>query len=183
MTEDSTDSPTKNPFWDFSVSAYRVDGVAAACLRLQDRHGVDVNLFFYFCWLGAVRDSAIETGEVATVVEATVDWREQVVRPLRDVRRNMKSGFPGMDAGAVESLRSQVKRIELDSERQQQDFLYMMTNNTKEKMDLSVLAVARADRNIRRYFDEIGVSAEPADEADCETVLAGCFRAGSVAAG
>lgn len=182
MTDDSADNPTKNPFWDFSVTAYRVEGVADACLRLQDRHGVDVNLFFYFCWLGSVRDSAVERDEVAAVVDATAEWREQVVRPLREVRRRMKLGFPGMDAGAVESLRTQVKRIELESERQQQDFLYATTKSVNEKRDLSVLAAARADRNIRHYFGEIDVLLEPADEGDCETVLAGCFGTGTAAA-
>ncbi len=181
MTEDSTDNPTQNPFWDFSLRVYRADGVADACLRLQDRHGVDVNLFFYFCWLGTVRDSAVEKNEVAAVVEATADWREQVVQPLREVRRRMKSGFPGMNAGAVESLRSQVKRIELESERQQQDFLYAIAKNNNDKNDLSVLAAARADRNIRRYFAKIDVSLEPADESDCETVLTGCFGTGPAA--
>lgn len=182
MTEDTTGNPKKNPFWDFSVTAYRADGVADACLRLQDRHGVDVNLFFYFCWLGAVRDSAVEKDEVAAVVESTANWREQVVRPLREVRRHMKSGFPGMNAAAVESLRTQVKRIELESERQQQDFLYAGAKNISDKNDLSVLAAARADRNIRRYFAEIDVSPEPADESDCETVLTGCFGTGPAAA-
>jgi len=105
-----------------------------------------------------------------------------VVCPLRDVRRRMKAGFPGMNAAAVESLRAQVKRIELESERQQQDFLYAIAKNINDKKDLSVLAAARADRNIRRYFAEIGVSPEPADESDCETVLTGCFGAGPAAA-
>lgn len=175
-------NPMKNPFWDFSVSAYRVDGVAEACLRLQDRHGVDVNLFFYFCWLGGVRDSALESAEVTAVQEATAGWRDQVVRPLREVRRHMKSGYPGMDAAAVESLRTEVKRIELQCERQQQDFLYTLTPNTKETTELSVMAAARADRNVRQYLHSIGAMLEPADESDCEAILAGCFRAGPAAA-
>jgi uncharacterized protein (TIGR02444 family) len=172
----------KNPFWDFSVSSYRVEGVAEACLRLQDRHGVDVNLFFYLCWLGGVRDSALEPAEVTAVQEATVRWRDKVVRPLREVRRHMKSGYPGMDADAVESLRTEVKRIELQCERQQQDFLYTMTLKPKETADLSVVAAARADRNVRQYLRLIGATLEPADETDCEAVLAGCFGPGPAAA-
>lgn len=174
--------PMKNPFWDFSVSAYRVDGVAEACLRLQDRHGVDVNLFFYFCWLGGVRDSAMESADIASVNEATSDWRDQVVRPLREVRRHMKSGYPGMDAAAVESLRTEVKRIELQSERQQQDFLYESTPNPRVIKPLDVMAAARADRNVRRYLDLIGATLEPSDESDCEAILAGCFGGGPDAA-
>lgn len=173
---------TKNPFWDFSVSAYRVDGVAEACLRLQDRHGVDVNLFFYFCWLGGMRDSAMESAEVTAVLEATAGWRDQVVRPLREVRRYMKSGYPGMDVAAVESLRTEVKRIELRCERQQQDFLYESTKNHRETMELSVVSAARADRNVRQYLRSIGATLDPEDESDCEAVLAGCFGAGPAAA-
>lgn len=182
MTEESMSDPMKNPFWDFSVSAYRIDGVAEACLRLQDRHGVDVNLFFYFCWLGGVRDSALESAEIMAVQEATAGWRDQVVRPLREVRRHMKSGYPGMDAGAVESLRTEVKRIELQSERQQQDFLYTMARNSKETTELSVMAAARADRNVRQYLRSIGATLEPADESDCEAVIAGCFGGGPTTA-
>jgi len=174
--------PMNNPFWDFSVSAYRIDGVAEACLRLQDRHGVDVNLFFYFCWLGGVRDSALESAEIMAVQEATAGWRDQVVRPLREVRRHMKSGYPGMDAATVESLRTDVKRIELQSERQQQDFLYNLTPNPKENRALNVLAAARADRNIRQYLRSIGATLEPADESDCEAVIAGCFGGGPTTA-
>lgn len=172
----------KNPFWDFSVSAYRVGGVAEACLRLQDRHGVDVNLFFYFCWLGGVRDSALESAEIAAVSEATAGWRDEVVRPLRAVRRFMKPGYPGMEPAAVESLRSEVKRIELQCERQQQDFLFASTQNIRENIDLSVIAAARADRNVRHYLRSIGATLEPADESDCEAVLAGCFGGGQAAA-
>ena len=31
-------------FWDFSVGTYRRPGVADACLSLQDRYGLDVNV-------------------------------------------------------------------------------------------------------------------------------------------
>ncbi len=183
MTKDSTGKPKQNPFWDFSVTAYRADGVADACLRLQDRHGVDVNLLFYFCWLGAVRDSAAESSEIASVLEATAGWRDEVVQPLRAVRRFMKPGYPGMDPAAVESLRSGVKRIELQCERQQQNFLYLMTENHRDNLELSVVAAARADRNVRHYLSQIGATLDPADESDCEAVLVGCFSAGPTAAG
>jgi hypothetical protein len=33
-----------NPFWDFSLALYAKEGVADACLLLQDKLGYDVNL-------------------------------------------------------------------------------------------------------------------------------------------
>ena len=42
-----------HPFWDFSLALYRKPGVAAACLRLQDGPGLDVNLLLYACWTAA----------------------------------------------------------------------------------------------------------------------------------
>ena len=39
-------------FWAFSLEFYARPGVAEACLALQDRHGLDVNILLLCCWLG-----------------------------------------------------------------------------------------------------------------------------------
>ena len=31
-----------SPFWNFSLKLYRVEGVATACLKLQDLHGIEI---------------------------------------------------------------------------------------------------------------------------------------------
>ena len=41
-----------NAFWRFSLHTYRLPGIEAACLALQDRCGTDTNLLLYCCWLG-----------------------------------------------------------------------------------------------------------------------------------
>jgi len=64
-----------NPFWDFSLAVYRRPGVAAACLRLQDEAGVDVNLLLYFCWLATVRASARTSGRPDLPATRRSDWR------------------------------------------------------------------------------------------------------------
>ncbi|MEX2034267.1 MAG: DUF2390 domain-containing protein, partial [Xanthobacteraceae bacterium] len=40
----------KSPFWRFSVKFYGVPGVAPACIELQDRAKVDVNVLFFLLW-------------------------------------------------------------------------------------------------------------------------------------
>ena len=42
-----------HPFWNFSLELYAGEGVAEACLDLQERRGCDVNILLFCCWLGA----------------------------------------------------------------------------------------------------------------------------------
>jgi len=58
--------------WDFSLSLYAMEGVAPACLALQERLGVDVNLFFC-CWQG--RERALSVKSLAPVLDAVRAWR------------------------------------------------------------------------------------------------------------
>lgn len=106
-------------FWRFSLALYARPGVPPACLALQDEAGVDVNVMLYLLYLaGRKRQLSIE--EVRRIDDTVANWREQVVRPLRGVRRVLKGDaapLPGPDA---ERLRSQVKKIELEAERIQQ---------------------------------------------------------------
>ena len=50
-------------------------------------------------------------------------WREQVVQPLRAVRRRMKEAALGPEPEVQESLRNQVKKLELAAEKAQHGVL------------------------------------------------------------
>lgn len=163
-----------NPFWDFSLRAYRRNGVAEACIRLQDRHDVDVNLLFYFHWLATVRPDALGDSEIGVIVAETDDWRRGVVMPLRAIRRRMKSGFDGFASDAVDDLRNEVKRLELQSERQEHDFLFARESPDRSEASAKACAV-RAAENVSGYFRSLEVALDEADRKDCETVLDGCF--------
>jgi uncharacterized protein (TIGR02444 family) len=41
-------------FWRFSLSFYRTQDVPAACISLQDRHGLDVNIMLFALWLASM---------------------------------------------------------------------------------------------------------------------------------
>ena len=72
-----------NPFWDYAVELYRKQGVEAACLELQRRHGVDVNLVLLCCWLGQPRRRAPTRRSWPGIAEVAEVWQDEVVRPLR----------------------------------------------------------------------------------------------------
>jgi len=114
-----------SPFWRFSLGFYRVPGVAEACIRLQDEAGVDVNVLFFLLWQASLA-RAFTRDDVAGVEARIAPWREQVVVPLRAIRRQIKTPPPAIEAGTAEAYRTKVKGLELEAERLQQEALFAL---------------------------------------------------------
>jgi uncharacterized protein (TIGR02444 family) len=106
--------------WDYAGGLYGRPGVAAACLDLQDAHGIDVNLLLFAAWLGQVHGLALDAAGVQAAVDATSAWQSEVVVPIRGLRRALKA-LPQRAANPdVETVRDGVKALELDAERMEQ---------------------------------------------------------------
>ncbi len=114
-----------SPFWNFSLAVYGANAVQDECLDLQDRFGLDVNLILLCAFLGAVHGVALTPDDIGAARETVRQWQEQVVRPLRAARRNLKSVElqDSQDATVAMQLRAQVKAAELESERIEQAIL------------------------------------------------------------
>ena len=110
---------TDSAFWRFSLRFYALPEVGAACIGLQDRCGVDVNVLLYLLFL-ATQDCAISRDDVARIDAEVHAWREGVVAPLRAVRRRLRTPIGRIDPQTAETLRTNIKRIELEAERIQQ---------------------------------------------------------------
>ena len=108
-----------SPFWDFSLSFYARPGVPEICLRLQDRHGVDVNVLLYVLFLAA-QGRWLGPKDVARIDALVEPWRRSIVEPLRSVRRALKENIGAFTAGATANFRADIKRVELEAERQLQ---------------------------------------------------------------
>lgn len=163
-----------NPLWDFSLAVYRRPGVADACLRLQDRHGVDVNVLLCFCWLTVAEGIDLAETEMRDIVQATEEWRDGVVRPLREVRRRMKPGFDGMPGAAVEALRNGVKRLEIESERLEQNFLFDRVRDLVACERRGRPPAVGAAHTLYPYLALLGDGLENADHADFCAIIDAC---------
>lgn len=117
--------PPAPDFWSFSLDFYARPGVAEACLELQDRHGLDVNLVLYCCWRGDVLSEA----QIQAAIGLTAPWREEAVQPLRALRRRLKPGFPPFPEAGVLALRKRIADAELEAERLQQQALDALARN------------------------------------------------------
>ena len=89
-------------FWDWAVAVYARPGVAEACLDLQDGYGQNVPLLLWAVWRG---------GDIMAAVALARSWEDEVVAPLRGVRRRLK------ERAGAEALRQRVKAVELEAER------------------------------------------------------------------
>ena len=103
--------------WEFAVELYGAPSVGEACLALQDRHGCDVNVILFAAWMGAVRGDKLSQSDMAEAIASVQSWRDEIVRPLRAIRRGLKSGPPPAPNEVTEQLRTRIKAVELESER------------------------------------------------------------------
>ena len=117
-------SAETNRFWQFSLDFYRRDGVAEACLTLQDHLGLDVNILLYAAWLASQGRTA-SVADFERVDLLVSPWREEVIRPLRRIRRWLKEPGPDASMGSVQEYRAGIKSAELEAEKIAQDMIYV----------------------------------------------------------
>ncbi|HXJ00323.1 MAG TPA: TIGR02444 family protein, partial [Micropepsaceae bacterium] len=150
----SPDAPRdESPFWRFSLRFYARAKVSAACLVLQDEAGADVNLLLFLLFLAEHRRQ-VNANDVAELDRAVIAWRDSVVKPLRALRRALKTGIGEISVTVSETFRGQIKRLELESEHIEQSAL--------EKFHAADLAapadsrMAAAQANIAAYQAYLG---------------------------
>lgn len=134
--------------WQFAVGFYARDGVAAACLTLQEELGVDVNILMLAIFAQLQRGACMSQRDVAAVDALVRDWRTEVVQPLRRLRTRLKSGPPPAPCSTTERLRNRIKAAELDAERTQ----LQVMQGWLERSALHSSPAADAPRVIARYF-------------------------------
>lgn len=100
--------------WPDMCAAYRAPELGAACLALQDAFAVDVPLLLLLC-LADRADHGIADDGLTRIIASAASWRDTVIVPLRQARRGMKHRFI---AGPEIALREDIKRLELEAERQ-----------------------------------------------------------------
>jgi uncharacterized protein (TIGR02444 family) len=153
MVSTSEQPREESPFWRFSLRFYSRPGVAAACLALQDEAGADVNLMLFLLFL-AEHKRQVTADDIARLDGTVRTWRDRVVKPLRELRRVLKTGIGEIPVAVSETFRGQIKRLELESEQIEQHLL-----EGCEPASLGVSAHSRggiAEVNLAAYRDHLG---------------------------
>jgi uncharacterized protein (TIGR02444 family) len=106
----------RSDLWDFAVSLYGKTGVSDACLSLQDEGGVDVPVLLFAAWLGW-NSMPLSQGDLKRIVGDLGAWHDEVIIPLRQLRKRLKNGPKPAPGERTETLRTTIKAAELAAER------------------------------------------------------------------
>lgn len=156
-------------FWDFSGRVYGLEGVSDACLALQDGHGADVNLMLFCCWAGANR-GVVSRAKMSEALDYSSRWADRVVRPLRNVRRWMKT-----EHGESE-LRDDIKRVELAAERVQQEALEKMLEGTTVCGDDVGPGADAVRENLLRWLEATEIDLDDTGRQSLELIVQASCR-------
>jgi uncharacterized protein (TIGR02444 family) len=109
--------------WAFLLDFYGRAGVSEACLILQDEAGLDVVEMLMLVYADIALGKAFSSSDIAALRAAMSSWRQDVVLPLRALRRTLKPARHDIADNAKERLRAEIKKAELMAERLQVDFI------------------------------------------------------------
>ncbi|MFL7966127.1 TIGR02444 family protein, partial [Pseudomonas kielensis] len=138
--------------WSFSLDLYAKPGVEPACLTLQSA-GVNVCLLLCGLWLER-RGVACNEQRLQQLRQLTEPWEAEVVRPLRTLRSQWKTG--ARQDTALDSLREQIKRLELEAERRLLERLQAVAEDWPEEQ--------RNDSAL--WLQGLAANAEPASRGE-----------------
>jgi uncharacterized protein (TIGR02444 family) len=141
---------------EFALTVYAADGVAPACLLLQGRFGLDVNLLLFAAYVSVARGQALTPAALEAAKLRVDPWHRQVVRPLRRVREQLKSGPAPAPNPATTGLREEIKELEIQAELIELDELERLPipldtasgdtiDRTRAALDVVVQAMANRD--------------------------------------
>ncbi len=161
-------------FWDFSLQTYRREGAEQACLDLQDGSGADVNLLLLCCFV-AHYGVRLTPAALETLVRQAAVWQQEVVGPLRAVRRRLKQPVGSVNPEAAVPLRKALKEAELEAERLEQEMLQAVLHTVGglDGRDADRPGLARS--NLLDYLRYMGTSPEPPVRAALETLISCAF--------
>lgn len=166
-----------HPFWDFSLATYGRDGVADACIALQEAHGADVNILLFCAWAGC-NGVRLDRPQIEAACAAVEAWHEEIVRPLRSVRRRLKTAVDEDPPDDLQSaLRARIQKIEIDAEHIEQLRLAALA----ETFDLGEPGTAPPDdaavrSNMQNYLSVLGSGGGAETDAALDTIAAAARR-------
>jgi uncharacterized protein (TIGR02444 family) len=148
---------TADPFWTFSLAFYGRPGVSPACIALQDRHGCDVNLLLYACWVGLSGRGRLAAADIAAAEAANAPWRSGVIEKLRAARRALREEDR---RGPILELYEAAKAAELAAERIAQRRLEALA--PRQTASDAASRAADAAANLTLYLEGRSVGEEAA---------------------
>jgi len=166
-------SASTHPFADFSARVYRKPGVADACLFIQERYGLNVNLVLFCLWVADRGGGALTAGQIDTAMRRVIDWEAQVIEPLRAIRKTCRSEALGVPEFLLQMFAPQIETAELGAAQVERLVLASLVPDTGPSTGEADAAV----RSLDTYVGKLGIAPD-AQLAECLTAILQAVFAG-----
>lgn len=123
MSMDAQTTRAAGEIWALTLTVYAGEGVATACIGLQDRHGVGVSVLLALMGLAALDYPLPAAQAMDTVLDRAEAWQRRVIEPLRASRRALPDAAPAALAVPAQTVRRALLAQEIETERLQQQLL------------------------------------------------------------
>lgn len=175
MSQDGAGDFPASAFWDFTLAVYGRPGVAPACIALQDRRGLHVNMLLFCCWAAASGRGALDADDLDRACAVARPWQETVVAPLREVRRRLKTVTAPAPNAVRETVRRGILAAEINAEHVEQLMIEATSRRNPDAGRSASVHAADAVAGLAHYLSVAGVAIAADDRADLTTLLAATF--------
>ncbi len=163
-------------FWDFSRQTYDKSGVSTACLGLQNRLGIDVNVLLFCCFAAAEGHPPLGERAIGRAIKSIASWNLEIVQQLRAVRTSLKNPYEDAPKAVVAALRDRTLTLELECEHVEQ---LILAAQLPEEPNSSVVPSEQpgvAAANVIAYLGVLKAEPGRQDVDDLGGVIQACFE-------
>lgn len=139
------------PCWDFVVELYAKPGISQACLELQDRLGIDVSFLLTVLFYAKHRGIDFSVEKIASLDRSISAWRDEVILPLRQLRRCVK--VSGLLNSSTEEFYRRIKADELLAERLEISAIEQQLEQTPAEQSAPGLTRDVIERVVKYFAD------------------------------
>lgn len=140
--------------WDFVVKLYARPGISQACLELQDRLGVDVSFLLTVLFYAKRRNIDLSIDEIASLDRSISAWRDEVIVPLRRLRRHVKAS--GLLNSSTEAFYQRIKADELLAEQLEIGILAQQLEQMQARRSISQPRRDLIERVVKHFAESSG---------------------------
>ncbi|MEH6403473.1 MAG: TIGR02444 family protein [Sneathiella sp.] len=161
--------------WDYAVEIYGEKKVSDACLSLQDRHDIDVNLLLFCLWNGARGWRELTVSELSQAIDISSNWQSPVITPLRHARSALKNSNSPVDEKFKQQLRKAILDSELYAERLELQMLSELVKRAVTKSREGQACASNGAKNLSLYINQKITRLNKTDMSDILSVWQAAF--------
>jgi len=164
-----------NDLWDYATRVYARGRAKDAFLTLQGRHGLDVNVMLFCCWVASSGRGTFRDGELESALRAVDAWRGNVIKALHGLKLHLK----GDTAPAPRPLSDDLRRVVVESELHAEHIEVLMLHAAMARVGTGTFdrlqQIEDSLVNLFGYLGQVEVQADDADLAALIDILIAAF--------